>query len=192
MSTDGDNRGCVIRVDNQSSAKTEIMNKEATVAVNTYWSGPRRRYVFKSPEIFAFTAWSIASPLHKGVVGPVPMIMSNGLSLVPWSLPANLSEPPQKSINTSSTDWIVEWRRQTGNECPGVKNSQAGNSGLETIVAMPSAPTPTGWVDLWPLSRAFRPNKSLNFVFFNEIFVASKHFAGGRGYECEMVYLVNE
>ena len=104
-------------------------------AIITYWSGPSRRYVFKSPVTLALTASKMAPALHRGVVGPVPMIMSHGLTLS--SLPANLKDPPQKSINTSSTDWIVEWRRQTGNVRPGVKNSQAGNWGLETIVAVP-------------------------------------------------------
>lgn len=147
----------------------------------TYLSGLSKRYVFKSPEILALTASKIAFELHRGVVGPVPITISHGLSLS--SVPANLSDPPQKSISTSSTDWIVEWRRQTEYERPGVKNAQAGNLGLETIVAMPSLPTPTGCVPLCPFIIAFAPKSSLSFFVSYAILAESKSPGGGSGWK---------
>lgn len=145
----------------------------------TYWSGPSSRYVFKSPETLALTASKMAPALHRGVVAPVPMIMSHGL--MSSSLAANLNDPPQKSINTSSTDWMVEWRKQTGNVRPGVKNSQAGNWGLETMVAVPWPPTPIGWVPRWPLIIAFAPKSSLSLLVLCAILAPSKIPGGGRG-----------
>ena len=91
------------------------------------------------------------------------MIISKGLSS--WSLSANRIEAPRKSDIASSLPFREAWRRQTRKDLPGVRNSQEGNFGSDTTVAIPWAATPMACVGRFPPDRAIAPKINLSFSF---------------------------
>ena len=104
------------------------------------------------------------------------MIISKGLSS--WSLSANRIEAPRKSDIASSLPFREAWRRQTRKDLPGVRNSQEGNFGSDTTVAIPWAATPMACVGRSPLNRAIAPKILLSFSFSMPSFTPSKILFG--------------
>ena len=122
----------------------------------------------------------IVCTLNSWVPAPVIMMMSSGPS---WSQSANFSDALRKSARASWPFSKVEWRRRTGYDAPGVKKSHSGNWGLETIVAIPRAPTPTGWVGLVPSFRAPIPKRSLSLFIWWANWISLNCPGGGGGCE---------
>ena len=63
-----------------------------------------------------------------------------------------------------------------------MKNSHGGIFGVETIVAIPSAPTPMGCVPRCPLINTFVPKSNLSLVVSYAILLWEKKPGGARGY----------
>ena len=132
----------------------------------TYYSGFLRRYSLYASVVLACMAFirsKIVWTFQSGVPGPVIMIRSSG---PPSSASANFTLAARKSAPASWPFSKLEWRRRTGKDFPAVKNLHFGNWGLETILATPYAPHPSGWVGLVPSFRAPRPNRNLIFSFW--------------------------